>query len=541
MNAVSRTTQMDVHLRFWDHDKSLVTTRYFDSVFLKRTRAVDLLDGLKGSFGSKNLQKILQLSMDGPNVNLKLLSDLNAELRTSFGGLQLLQRGSCSLHVVHNAFKTGMSKTSWEIVPFLRSSYNLFHDSPARRALYTEITRSTSFPDSFCGTRWVENANAAEKAAAILGNVRAYVEETKKAKSVPQSWSFETVCKALSDELLEPKLTFFSSTARILEPFLNDFQSDDPIAPFLYDELHSLLNNLMQRVVKPDVLRTAKSLVKIDVQDAKNLITAEHFELDFATRSALKKVKGVSEKDVLLLKNDMRSCIIGIILKMQEKSPLKYSLTRALSCLDPAVALDNVTAERRLSVCLDALVSSGRMPGSKADRVKMEFVELCKDSRVRDEMKSFNRSEGRLDRFWVDMTKMSPKPCPNFLDFLKTILIISHGNASVERGFSVNSECIVENQTEKSLVAQRYVYDAVQDAGGVDKFNIDKSLIHSFRNAHSLYKDEMKTQKNAAEREDEIRFQNKRKQSEIHELEAKREKMLAEASKISAEIEDLKK
>ncbi|KAK7791827.1 hypothetical protein R5R35_001244 [Gryllus longicercus] len=77
--------------------------------------------------------------------------------------------------------------------------------------------------------------------------------------------------------------------------------------------------------------------------------------------------------------------------------------------------------------------------------------------------------------------------------------------------------------------------------GGVDKFNIDKSLIHSFRNAHSLYKDEMKTQKNAAEREDEIRFQNKRKQSEIHELEAKREKMLAEASKISAEIEDLKK
>ncbi|KAK7866216.1 hypothetical protein R5R35_004043 [Gryllus longicercus] len=215
--------------------------------------------------------------MDGPNVNLKLLSDLNAELRTSFGGLQLLQLGSCSLHVVHNAFKTGMSKTSWEIVPFLRSSYNLFHDSPARRALYTEITGSTSFPDSFCGTRWVENANAAEKAAAILGNVRAYVEETKKAKSVPQSWSFETVCKALSDELLEPKLTFFSSTARILEPFLNDFQSDDPIAPFLYDELHSLLNNLMQRVVKPDVLRTAKSLVKIDVQDAKNLITAEPF------------------------------------------------------------------------------------------------------------------------------------------------------------------------------------------------------------------------------------------------------------------------
>lgn len=137
--------------------------------------------------------------------------------------------------------------------------------------------------------------------------------------------------------------------------------------------------------------------------------------------------------------------------------------------------------------------------------------------------------------------KLASKPCPNFRNFVQTILILSHGNASVERGFSVNSEIVVENQTERSLIAQRFIYDAIQDANGVENFNIDKNIIHCFRNAHSLYKEDMGNKEKETIKQREEQFLLKRKEAEIKELESKRAKMLSEASKISTEIENLKK
>jgi len=50
---------------------------------------------------------------------------------------------------------------------------------------------------------------------------------------------------------------------------------------------------------------------------------------------------------------------------------------------------------------------------------------------------------------------------------IKLTLILSHGNAAVESGFSINNDMLVENLLEDSLVGQRIVYDSVQKAGGV--------------------------------------------------------------------------
>ena len=39
-------------------------------------------------------------------------------------------------------------------------------------------------------------------------------------------------------------------------------------------------------------------------------------------------------------------------------------------------------------------------------------------------------------------------------------LILSHGSAAVESGFSINNDMLVENLLEESLVGQRIVYDS---------------------------------------------------------------------------------
>ena len=81
------------------------------------------------------INNLVQLSMDGPNVNwaflrelkeLKTVTDPNAPAR--------LDIGSCGLLIIHDAHGTGQSKTLWDIDKNMSSSYSLFKKSPARRS-----------------------------------------------------------------------------------------------------------------------------------------------------------------------------------------------------------------------------------------------------------------------------------------------------------------------------------------------------------------------------------------------------------------------
>ena len=46
-------------------------------------------------------------------------------------------------------------------------------------------------------------------------------------------------------------------------------------------------------------------------------------------------------------------------------------------------------------------------------------------------------------------------------DIFKMLLTISHGQASVERGYSVNKDMLIENLHEKTVVALRTVHDSI--------------------------------------------------------------------------------
>ena len=76
----------------------------------------------------------------------------------------MLNIGSCGLHIIHNAFRSGSMETNWEVGQTLSSLYWLFKDSPARRQDFVSITGSSVFPKQFCSHRWVENVTVVERA-----------------------------------------------------------------------------------------------------------------------------------------------------------------------------------------------------------------------------------------------------------------------------------------------------------------------------------------------------------------------------------------
>lgn len=182
-----------------------------------------------------------------------------------------------------------MNATKWDVVGFLRALYNLFKDSPARRSDYTHYTNSLIFPLKFCAVRWIESGHVAERAILILPCVKQYTDAIAKDKKEPGCTSFVVVKEKLNDKLFPAKLAFFRSMCSLFEPFLTEFQTDAPMAPFLYNDLKSLIMTLLERVVSPDHLTSVKSKIeKVDLSP-KNLILSKHLDLGFATRDSLKK------------------------------------------------------------------------------------------------------------------------------------------------------------------------------------------------------------------------------------------------------------
>ena len=96
---------------------------------------------------------MLQISMDGPNVNWKLYDSIVEEWNENDDYPDLIDIRLCSLHVVCGAVRTGVQKKMWGIDSILQALYNLFPNSPAKREDYTKITGSKVFLLPFSGTR----------------------------------------------------------------------------------------------------------------------------------------------------------------------------------------------------------------------------------------------------------------------------------------------------------------------------------------------------------------------------------------------------
>ena len=113
-------------------------------------------------------EKLLQVSMDDPNVNTKIISNLN-EKRRDQELSQLVSIETCGIHTVHNVFKDGENASGWKLKTLLSSMFKIFHESPSRRADYELLTEAleSDYPLKCCSHRWVENEDVAKRAKAV--------------------------------------------------------------------------------------------------------------------------------------------------------------------------------------------------------------------------------------------------------------------------------------------------------------------------------------------------------------------------------------
>ena len=130
LNRVAQKGQMDIIIHYWPEESPEVKVRYLTFVFLGHSTAEDLHENFCEGVAKLNLSNILQISLDGPTVNLKFLHFVVKELKEN-KGLSLLNIGTCSFHVMHGAFQRGNKKSNWRLIETFSAMYRIFKDSPA--------------------------------------------------------------------------------------------------------------------------------------------------------------------------------------------------------------------------------------------------------------------------------------------------------------------------------------------------------------------------------------------------------------------------
>ena len=293
--AKNQKCQMDSIVRYWDRSEQRVKVRYWQSSYLGCSLHTNLLEHFNKSIETLDPSKMIQVSLDRPSVNLKFYKELTNK-RSDSGIPALIEFGSCSLHIVNGAFQRGAEQSGWNLKKTLKSVWQLFHDSPARRDDYETLSDSTTFPMAFCATRWVESMIVANRAILIWSNIVKTISfwEKQPRSNQPKCQSCENFKVTFNDNLTTAKLELFAYIASILEPFFKGLPINHPMLPFLYFNLKSLLATLLELFIKPSVIAAAKtgsSLINIDISKTSNQIPNKDLDLGFATEAKLKKLR----------------------------------------------------------------------------------------------------------------------------------------------------------------------------------------------------------------------------------------------------------
>jgi hypothetical protein len=347
-----------------------------------------------------------------------------------------------------------------------------------------------------------------------LASMKKYVKGVA-ADPPKNSNNYILIKKYLKDDFLEAKMHFLLSIAEECHPFLLKFQSNAPLFPFLHQDMYNLIKIIGSKFLK-------KVVFDANISE-ENLISANKVDIGFGAKQAIKSKKLV---DVLEFKTECQSFLREIFVKLINKCPLTNPVVKGASALNPQVMTgDQNKKESRITTLLEAFVGASVIEASSADRIKREYLNLCKNPEVVAYLKKYVSSH-RLDEYIVRISDFYPLS-KELMEFFTTIFILFHSNAAVERSFSVNKECLIDNLTEESLIAQRIVYDAMKEKNNfnLQTLQVSTSMIQYFKNASSRRKESLQLKKEETKNQGNER---NRINQELLVLKVKKQKLIRE-------------
>lgn len=147
--TTNKACEKDLQIRilYWSSSHEEVCVRHLQTYFVQHAKATDIVSHLHKAISDCKLDinYLLMIGSDGPNVNKKVKSLLNTELMLT-RKTGLMDIGTCNLHVINNAFLKAIEKFGVNIVDLLTSVHYFFKDKPSRIADYQYCQKKKEVP-----------------------------------------------------------------------------------------------------------------------------------------------------------------------------------------------------------------------------------------------------------------------------------------------------------------------------------------------------------------------------------------------------------
>jgi len=195
-------------------------------------------------------------------------------------------------------------------------------------------------------------------------------------------------------------------------------------------------------------------------------------------------------------------------------------------------------ARVRFSKMCDVLEESKLLEDSEVDRLVRQyskFLKICVTNNPA--FIEFDTNKHRLDDLFFS-TLNGMQEYSLLWKLIGKILLLSHGQATVERGFSQNKEATATNQKGKSLIARRAIKDQLHFVGGVKNFYIGDALLKSCSQANSRYMEYLEQQKLKEVKENTSK-KRKIQQDHLEQLRKKRKLIETEKDSMTKEYKEL--
>ena len=150
--------------------------------------------------------------------------------------------------------------------------------------------------------------------------------------------------------------------------------------------------------------------------------------------------------------------------------------------------LSEIIIRKRFNTLMELMVESKWVTSITADKAEFQYSGLVQSANFISEMKGFDMQSDRVDELYSKLLSRS-KDFAELWFIVRQVLILSHGSACVESGYSINKSLLQENMNNESLVAQKIVFDGIQHDGGYLKkcVNISQDMLHYVRDSRKAY------------------------------------------------------
>ena len=224
-------------------------------------------------------------------------SSVNNKLEEHFKR-QLVDMGSCQIHVAHNPFRKGIEAYGEAIENLCIDLFYFFKLSAFRKKDYLAIQQKLDLDEivflRHVESRWLSLLPAVERVKSQLPALLEYFKKLPDTdKKINSNERYKKIMVILTAPETIVQLCFLKSIKPVLDRFQQMFQTEGPLIHVLHQAMFDLLKQVMSRFLKQSVVkgRPVNELLKVDSKNIDFQLKNDELDVGNETKKAVNDLK----------------------------------------------------------------------------------------------------------------------------------------------------------------------------------------------------------------------------------------------------------